>query len=142
MEETKQSFWGMCASTETDKANSVRVVWWSLAWTTAWVGTTLAIRKEMFSSDYISIGLILLTALLGIGLLFAYRRFLAEADELRRRIELEGMAVGAGVALVGGVTWYLLDQVGMITSAEITDVVVIACLSYCLAVLNGHRRYA
>ena len=44
-------------------------------------------------------------SLFGIATVLAYRRFLQETNELRRKIEVEALALAFGVGLVGGLSY-------------------------------------
>ena len=47
----------------------------------------------------------------------AYRRYLGETDELRRKIEVDALALAFGVGLVGAFSYVLLERAGAVESA-------------------------
>ena len=75
-------------------------------------------------------------------MIVVYRRFLREADELRRKIELDAFALAAGVGVVGAVTYRLLEQAGAIGETDPVHVVVTMVVAHTISVVVGERRYA
>ena len=84
----------------------------------------------------------MLPTLLGVGTVFAYRRFLREADELRRKIELDALAMSVGAGLVGGVALWLFERAGAISESDVLYVTTLMAVTHVGAVLVGQRRYA
>ena len=72
-------------------------------------------------------------------MMLAFRRFLREADELQRRIQLEALALGFGAAVVGAAAYRLLERAG---ATDVSDVIMILAVGYSVGVIAGQRRYA
>ena len=142
MEETKRFFWKTCQLTERDRRNQWRYVGWSLAWTTAWVVASIAINNEWVGTGTPQLVIALLPTVLGVGMLLAYAKFLREADELQRKIQLDALALGFGAGLVGSVLYRLLQRTVFVAEADVADVIVLMIVVYAIAVLIGQRRYA
>jgi hypothetical protein len=85
---------------------------------------------------------ILFSTAFGLGMGLAYRRFLREADELLRKIELEALALAVGVGVVGGFAYTTLARAGIVAEADVLVLVVAMVLTYGIAVIVGQRRYA
>lgn len=124
--------------------NQRRVVLWSLVWMSSWVAVTLALTSGWLASGAPGIVAAVVSSSLGIGTVLAYRRFLKEADEVQRRIELEALAMAFGVGVVGGFAYWLLERSGAVPIAKTDLLYVLAgmCLTYSAGVLLGKRRYA
>lgn len=69
----------------------------------------------------------------------AYWRFIREADELLRKIHIEALAVGFGVAFVFGMGANLFDQVGIPKVAQVTWAVML--LAYSLRLRISRKAY-
>jgi len=116
------------------------------AWTTAWVASVaLAAFGPGILWDHqpaptlMAIGF---SVLVGVGMLFAYRRNLQALDELQRTIQLQAMAWSLGAGLVGGVAWTLFarhDLVGF--EAEIGHLVAFMAVVYMAGCIAGLLRY-
>ena len=131
-----------CSGPERDRLNQRRVTHRALAWAVGFVAVTAAIVHEWLPSAWITITAVAVSALLGFATLLAYRRFLREADELRRKIELEALALAFGVGVIGGLSYWLLEQSGLAPTDESLMVVVVGMmLTHPVAVLLGYRRY-
>ena len=77
--------------------------------------------------------------------MLAFRRFLREADELQRRIQLEALALGFGAAVVGAAAYRLLERAGatdVSDVSDVSDVIMILAVGYSVGVIAGQRRYA
>lgn len=143
MEKAEKSFFKLCHTTERDKRNQRFVVGWAMAWAIAWVGVSHCLKTGLVESDILAVTGILLTTGLGFGLLMAYRHFLREADELRRKIELDALALAVGVGLVGGVCFRLLQQAGIVAGGSDFEVtVLLMSATQATGVIMGMRRYA
>jgi hypothetical protein len=132
---------GFCASPERDRHNQRRIILWSLVWALAFVAVTLGIKKEWLSFGATLAGVIG-TSLFGVATLLAYRRFLRETDELRRKIEVEALALAFGVGLVGGLTYWLLVVSGVTPATGFGFVFGAMILTHPLGVLIGCRKYS
>lgn len=142
MEETKRSFWKTCDLTERDRRNQWRFVGWSLAWTIAWVVASIAINDEWVGKGTPQLVIALLPTALGVGMLLAYAKFLREADELQRKIQLDALALGFGSGLVGSVLYRLLERTGFVAEADVSEAIILMVVVYAIGVLIGQRRYA
>jgi predicted membrane protein len=115
-------------------------------WTVAWVASVAlaAFGPEILwnQEPVPTLIAIAFTVLVGIGMLFANKRYLQALDELQRTIQLQAMAWSLGAGLVGGVAWTLFarhDLVGF--DAEIAHLVVFMALVYLAGCVAGLLRY-
>ena len=142
MQRIEPSSWSHCHTSPKDRANQFRVTVWSLLWVVSWLGTTLAIVNDWLPSGPPVVLLTAVSALIGVGMISAYRRFLRQADELRRKIELDALALAVGVGLVGGVAYELLSRAEMVAGGRRFMVaMMLICLTYVMGVVFGIRRY-
>jgi hypothetical protein len=115
-------------------------------WTAAWVATLAlaAFGPKTLWNDQPPLTLlaIALNVGVGIGMLFANKRFLESVDELQRTIQLHAMAWSLGAGLVGGMAWTLFTRLDMVAfEAEIAHLVVFMALVYLAAIVAGSLRY-
>ena len=116
------------------------------AWTAAWVASLAlaafgpgALWDHQPAPTLSAIGF---NVLVGIGMLFANKRYLKSLDELQRTIQLQAMAWSLGAGLVGGLAWTLLarhDLVGI--EAEIAHLVMFMGMVYMAGTVGGLLRY-
>ncbi|CAM2069425.1 hypothetical protein SCOR_28900 [Sulfidibacter corallicola] len=131
-----------CQSPQRDRHNKFRLNGWGLAWVASWLLSLYGIKFQWLSSSALAITAIAVTTALGIAMMFAYRRYLRETDELRRKIELDALALAVGVALVGSVAYSLLVRAGIMLETGISVFVILIAATYVAGVLLGYRRYA
>ncbi len=142
MEKIRSSFWKTYGLTERDRRNQWRFIGWSLAWSASWVVASIAINNEWVAAGLPQFPIALFPTFVGIGMLISYAKFLREADELQRKIQLDALALGFGVGLVGAVLYRLLEKSGFVAEADIADAILIMVIAYVVGVLIGQRRYA
>ncbi|MDR5589890.1 hypothetical protein [Christiangramia sp. SM2212] len=115
-------------------------------WTVAW---TLGVALATFGAIYLwdndptfSIIAIIITTLLGIGMIRANIKFLMSQDELQRKIMMDAMGIALGTALVGGISYSMLDTTNVISQdAEISYLIILIGVSYMVSILIGNARY-
>lgn len=130
-----------CFGTERDRRNERHLLVWCFLWMGTWLGVELAIDAGWLATGAPADAGAIAAALLGIGPFLAYRRFLREADELRRKIELEALAAAFGVGIVGGITYEFLESSTLVGSADLAHVLVAMLMAYSVGVVVGIRRY-
>ena len=104
----------------------------------------LADKAELYewhSSASISILAIGINAVIGLGLIVTFMRYLKELDELQRKIQLEALAIAMGVGFVGGFSYSLLVTAKFISDAEISDIILLMTLTYVVGIIVGQVRY-
>lgn len=141
MNSTDDSLPGRCAIPPRDRRNQRQVALWSLVWALSFTAVTLVIKKEWLPPWAVLVG-VLGTALLGLATVLAYRRFLREADELRRKIEMEALALAFGVGVIGGMTYWLLTLSGNLPATDFVFVFFAMIVTHSVGSLLGHRRYS
>lgn len=117
------------------------------AWTSLWL---LSLALASFGpklwwgeNPAISAIAVVLNAGLGVCLIMANRRHLNSLDELQRKIQLEALALALGVAVVGGLSYSLLDVTNLIPyDAEISLLCILVSITYLLGIWIGQKRYA
>lgn len=141
MKTTDDSRPGFCSSPQRDRQNQRRVTLWSFVWALSFIAVSLAIMKKWLPFG-VTLAWVTGTALLGIATVLAQRRFLQETDELRRKIEVEALALAFGVGVIGGITDWLLEVSRIVPPSSFIYVVCVMMLTYSLGVLIGRRRYS
>ena len=142
MNETNQdSLWVRCAdTTPRDRSNQLRIIWMSLAWAVCLVGVSLLIRRDLLPAGPIAWLVAALPSVAGLFVLIAYGRFLRQADELQRIIQLQALAVGFGGTFLALAGYGLFERLGA-PAAELEHVTVVMTLLYAIANFLGWRRY-
>jgi hypothetical protein len=138
---TDDSLDGFCSSPQRDRRNQRRVIPWAFVWAFSFIAVTLGITKEGWPFGVTLAGVIG-NSLFGIATVLAYRRFLQETDELRRKIEVEALALAFGVGLVGGLSYWLLLVSGAVPVWGFALVFSAMVVTYSVGVLIGRRRYS
>lgn len=142
MTASSQSIWKRCQLTPTDRRNQQRVLIWLFVWTVSWVIANIMIKEGVVTANLGSLAIAVSPTLLGVVMMLAYWKFIREADELQRKIQLEGLAIGFGVGLVGGFTMHLLVLAGFLGSIDLSGLAAFMMIVYAIAVVVGERRYA
>jgi len=128
--------------TSTDIRNLGRFNLWALLWAFLYVAVILVLKTE-WAADLPSVrtAVALAPILAALRALLAYRTFLNAADELLRKIHLEGIALGFAVGFVLTTGWPLVERLGAppIETALIGSFMV---FGWAFGQALGRRRYA
>ena len=98
--------------TPVDQRNSQRFTMWCLAWAAAIIAATWIIKG--IDTLPATAAWIIATApnLLAFAALVSYMRFLRMTDEMQRRIQIEGLAVGFGVGWIFAIGYLVMQSAG------------------------------
>ena len=122
--------------------SSLRLGMWTLLWL---ITLALATFGPMFlwpGQKVISGIAVLVNLAVGIGMVLSHIRNLKNQDELQQKIQLDAMGLSLGAAVIGGISYSLLDITNLIGfHAEISHLVILIALTYVLAISAGNRRY-
>jgi hypothetical protein len=132
-------------SGEWEKETRVKTIQLAI-WTGLWVLTVAVVAfGPAFlwgKNDLISLLAVLLNLGIGIGMIVANIRHLKNLDELMQRVQLEAMGISLGVAVVGGISFSMLDATNLIPfDAEISGLVMLIGITYIISVVINLRRY-
>jgi hypothetical protein len=136
------SSWKRCELTPRDRLNQQRLLIWFFVWMVSWVAANIAIKEGWASAGASAIAVAIFPTVLGVATMLAYWKFIREADELQRKIQLEGLAIGFGIGVVGALTIHVLERASFLTTLDLGDVAALMMFAYAIAVVVGERRYA
>jgi hypothetical protein len=98
--------------TEADKRN-IRAIWfWCFAWAASASAVVIALESSLQLKGPLMWLLASIPLVVGIPSVRAFLRFLREADEFQRKVQLEGIAMGFGAGSVFGMGYTILERVG------------------------------
>ncbi len=140
MDDTRPTVWDWLKAscgTPADRTNQWRIIWWSVAWAIAYLVATHVLESSAGVIAWLTMAL---PAIVGIGVVAAFVRFLRETDEFTRSVQLEGLAVGfaVGVGLLLG--YGMLESVGA-PALDTPTAAVVMLLCWSAGVLVATFRY-
>ena len=138
-----RSWWQViksCSGTELDRRNEYWVSAWTLAWAVSYVAASWTLKADLDLATPLVWFLVAAPNLIGIVVVFAYLRFLHMTDELLRKIQLEGLALGfaAGVLVTAG---YQLVEAAGAPQLETDYIIVVMIFSWTIGQILGIWRY-
>ena len=101
----------------------------------------MAVKNDWIGGS-ILVGAIVLNAAIGVGMIITYMRFLKELDELQQRIQLNALALGMGIGLVGCFTYSLMLLSGFVGGPDVQVVTMMMIGGYVAGLLISRVRYA
>lgn len=115
-------------------------------WTGLWVVTVAitAFGPELLwgENHLINMSAILLNLGIGVGMIAANIKHMNTLDELMQKVQLEAMGISLGVAVVGGISFSMMDATNVIPfDAEIAGLIMLIGITYIISVLVNIRRY-
>ena len=111
----RMSFWQALAAscgTVADRRNQYRFVAWCIAWAFSITAATAFLEFSPDVRNAWTWALAGLPFVLSIGALMSYLKFLRDADEFIRKIQIEGLASGFGVGIVFTFGYQVLERAG------------------------------
>ncbi len=119
---------------------------WLAIWGVAWVGTSLVMALGPLFLWHKALVLTLLAVGLnlcvGVRWILANKKYIEEQDELQRRVYLNALGITAGVALIGGIPFSVLDAFHMIpVHADIAHLIMLMALTFVVSTVYGMWRY-
>jgi len=122
--------------------NMKRLAYWTLAWVLTTAVAAFGPKLIWDFNTTISILAIVISSVIGIGMIHSNRRYLNGLDEMQRKISLEAMAIALGVGVVGGVSYGMLDIANVVSfHAEIGHLIILIGITYLVAIVVGNLRY-
>ena len=124
------------------RANVIRLARWNGAWVAA---TALMAFGPKFLWNKASVFTWLAVGLdvaVGVGMVLANKNYLAELDELQRKVQLNAMGITLGVGLIAGVPFSVMDSYHVIPfHADIAYLLILMSLTFMVSNLYGTWRY-
>jgi hypothetical protein len=122
--------------------NTIRLACWGGAWVAA---TLLMGFGPKFLWNKALVFTLLAAGLdvaVGVGLILAHKKYVAELDELQRTVFLNALGITVGVAMIAGIPISVLNQYDVIPfKADISLLVILMSLTYVVCVAYGNWRY-
>ena len=124
------------------RTNTIRLA----RWNGAWVAATLLMAfgpKVLWNKTLVFTLLAAsLDVAVGIGMILAIRKFVAEQDELQRKVFLDALGITVGVTLIVGVPLSVMDAYHVIPfKANFGQLVIFMGLTFLVSLLYGTWRY-
>ncbi len=131
----------LCGSgSKQDQRNQIHFVIWTFLWALSLVAVTWGLKSDYDFPYRLDWLLAIVPTLLGIAVLISYIRFLRETDEMLRKIQLEGLAIGFGVGVLFTAGYQLFETVGA-PAIDSHDTVAIMMFAWVFGQLLAMRRY-
>ena len=113
-------------------------------WAGAWTAATLLMKEgpEFLWNKDLAFTLLAagLDVAVGIGLILAHKNWLAELDELQRKVYVDALGITLGVTLIAGVAYEYLDKYGVIPF-HFSNLLFLMSATLVGSVLYGTWRY-
>lgn len=115
-------------------------------WNGAWVAATALMAfgpKFLWNKALIFTLLAVgLDIAVGVGMILATKKYIAQLDELQRKIYLNALATTVGVGLIVGIPSSVMDTYHVIPfKADIAYLVIVMGLTFLVSMMYGTRRY-
>ena len=123
-----------------DRRNLNRANAWMAIWLAFFALSTWLIKGGLVATGPVGWVVAAFPTAVAVGAILAYGRYLREADELQRKIQLQALALGFGVGLFFGFGYRLFERLGA-PRADISDASVVIVFFYFVGLWLGRRRY-
>lgn len=124
------------------RTNVIRLFYWNGAWGAATALLALGPKFLWNKALVFTLLAVGLDVAVGIGMILANKKYIAELDELQRKVQLNSLAITVGVAVVAGIPYSVMNAYHMIPfKADISHLVLLMILTFAVSNLYGTRRY-
>jgi hypothetical protein len=115
-------------------------------WGGAWLAATALMKfgpkflwNKALTFTLLAVGL---DVAVGVGMIVANKRYVAELDELQQKVYLNALGITVGVALIAGVPFSVMDFYHVISfRAEIWHLLTLMSLTFLVSFVYGMWRY-
>jgi hypothetical protein len=124
------------------RANVIRLFRWNGAWAVATVLMAFGPKYLWNKALAFTLLAVALDVAVGIGMILANKNYLAELDDLQRKVQLNAMGITLGVGLIAGVPFSVMDSYHLIPfHADIASLLILMSLTFVVCNLYGTWRY-
>jgi hypothetical protein len=125
------------------RTNVIRLFRWNGAWGAATVLMALGPKFLWDKALVFTLLAVGLDVAVGVGMILANKNYLAELDELQRKVQLNAMGITLGVGLIAGVPFSVMDSYYHVIPfhADIAYLLILMSLTFAVSNLYGTRRY-
>jgi hypothetical protein len=115
-------------------------------WGGAWLAATALMKfgpkflwNQALVFTLLAIGL---NVVVGVGMILANKKYVAELDELQQKVYLNALGITVGVALIAGIPYSVMDSYHVISfHAEIWHLLMLMTVTFVVSFLYGTWRY-
>ena len=127
---------------EERKKRTIRLAIWTWTWVATLAVATFGPKFIWENSTLWTTLAICINLINGVLMILANRSLFNHYDELERKIHLESMGLTLGATVIVGLSYSLLDQTNLITSAaEISYLIMFMSVTYLIAFSINRKRY-
>lgn len=126
--------------TAVDQRNSQRFTVWCLGWAAAIIGATWIIKSVDALPNTAAWIIAAVPNLFALLALISYMRFLRMTDEMQRRIQIEGLAVGFGVGWIFAIGYLVMQSAGA-PELPVTAMILVMTAGWIIGNLLAIRHY-
>ena len=124
------------------RTNVIRLFYWNGAWAAATAVMVLGPKFLWNKALVFTLLAVGLDVAVGVGMILANKNYLAELDELQRKVQLNSMGITLGVGLIVGVPISVMDAYHMIPfHSDIAYLLILMSLTFAVSNLYGTWRY-
>ncbi|PCJ48657.1 MAG: hypothetical protein COA74_08080 [Gammaproteobacteria bacterium] len=125
-----------------DIKNAIIVNFWILAWAVTLGAVSYLSDYQWYTASWWASSAGLLVHLsVGIGMILAFKRFVKEADDLERKIQLDALAISVGLTVVTFSSYSILEMSAVVPELTAAYLIVVMSMGYALGLIIGRIRF-
>ena len=124
-----------------DIKNANRVNLLALLWAGTLAITSMS-REYTWHSNMLFISIIFTVhTFIGLLMVFSFRKFLKELDDLERKIQLDALALSVGITIISFSSTSILSMAGIIEKLDQSSLIMLMAASYMVGIVVGRIKY-
>ena len=124
-----------------DIKNANIVNLWAFAWASSLLLVSFLSEYEWYAATWIiSLGFIFHTGI-GIKMIFAFKQFINQADELEKKIQLDALALSVGITIIVFSSYSILEKSANVPALTPAYLIVTISVAYIVGIIAGRRHF-
>lgn len=120
-------------------ANKVNLL--ALLWAITLLITSASIEYTWHSSMLFISTIFTVHTVIGVLMVFSFRKFLKELDDLERKIQLDALALSVGITIISFSSSSILSVAGIIEKLDQSALIVVMAATYMVGIVVGRIKY-
>ena len=131
---------GCADTTPRDRRNQLRFLAAITLWAVSFLAVTYAVKHELVTPGPLGWLVAAVPSAVAVVVMIVYGRYLSQADELQRMIQLKALGLGFGAGWVAICGYPLFERLGA-PAADAGDYFLVMTVFFALGNLIGWKRY-
>lgn len=124
-----------------DIKNANRVNLLALLWMVTLLLSSIGSEYAWYNTMLVISIVFIVHTSIGVVMVFSFRKFLSELDDLERKIQLDALALSVGVTIISFSSFSILSKAGIIAELDQSSLIALIAVTYMIGNIAGRIKY-